>query len=438
GTRPWAHPVPWWTEVQRAAAHRKAAAWLPDDHPARLVHLVEAGEPPDVIVAEGREVTAALLAAGHRSKALRLGRTLLNVARTGGDIGSQLELLGLLTAAAVDLQEPEAIATVLYEVDRTVGAPERVGHLGGLLRSALYAQRREGERALSTVHEIPPLPGAHLEFTRQLVRFRAALVGTAADRGALLDELVLWAADRPEAKARIQGFLGLDAYRRGDYRRAADLHLQAVAQLRGPQRSAALMNAAASLLDLWDLDGAAKAAQAAIAVARRHRMAGREAHATWTARSIAYRQERAERPRLALVEAASTLDAPAAALLALSESAFAWRLGEWSTAHDLAMRSRSLMERLRMDLQTALTRCYLEYLDPGLRPELALEDALGIGVPDVRLQALGLLRAAHPGIVDHAHLRALAAPFPAHTHHRRLDLISVAEAVGDSPLPRMA
>jgi hypothetical protein len=264
-----------------------------------------------------------------------------------------------------------------------------------------------------------------------------------------LEARVLPSADPRGAYA---GWLGRMRYRQGRFAEAAELLAEAAASTRWVTgKLAALVRSASARMEAFQLDLAAVVAHEAVATARRHRLPSHEASAEWIARSVAYRTGVPIAPDLELVEAAAQLRiGDTEAILCLNEAAIAFRAGRAPLARELARRAQRAWAALGEVSGGALLAASLalacgdggdgdrdrdrdgDGAQEAQETPLLIDRAVACSVPAVGIQVLGLLALAggrQVVAVGGETRAALAAQVPAERWDRRLDVLSVREAL---------
>jgi subtilisin family serine protease len=432
---------------ERAQAHAALARALPRGASGRLSHLVLAPEqgadrrartlPEEALalgqrrLAEGR-VGAALRALGDALAALR---ALAAPSETGP---GEEALLRAWVLAALQDGTPHALDRALYEIFRATAPSAATAHLGRLASAALDTFGEDAARAYARVGEVPPFADLELERARLGLLVRSARRVDAATQIEATRLLSAWGHGRPEPGPRASA-LAAEArlsYRRGAFADAARLHL-AAAELE-PLVSGRIdetFRAAASLMETFAHDEAAACARRARDAARASRHPRAEAWAEWALRAAEYRAGHELVPDEALLAAIALLGQPELTpLVALTEAAIALRASALAPALRWALDARDGWRALGL-LDNALLA---EALAIGLGHPLeaaALPDMVARAgrcpVTGLGVQVLGLLArgGARLGDEDRRLARALAGEVPRPMWSRRIDVLSVAEAL---------
>jgi hypothetical protein len=452
-TRP---PAPGPAAGDGAEQHRAAARALSPGAPGRLFHLIAGqdarrGVGAADIAAEAVAVALPTAHAGQLGRAVAVLAEGLLAARRAArrrrhrEGWGEARLLGCWVQIAISDGKPHALDRVLYEICRAGERTAEVAALEALVRAALAVRTAGGDRALDLIAvAAAPFADPELDRFRQHVRVLAARRGPAEQEEAVLVEVGAWAAVRDDeaVDASHADWLGRLRYRQGRFEEAAQLHAVAAEGGRwATARIDARLNGASALMEAFALDAAREAAEAGRALARRCRHAYFEGRAEWILRTIAYRTGRAELPDHELVELAAQVGvAFLEGAVCLTEGAVAWRAGRLDDALALAERAARLLTGKGREAAALLARCLALACDgSGGEPaaRALADEAVGCAVPGVGVQALGLLAGVCPAV--RAALREaagpLAATIPRARWGERLDVVSVAEALGGLSSP---
>jgi hypothetical protein len=188
-------------------------------------------------------------------------------------------------------------------------------------------------------------------------------------------------------------------------------------------------------MEAFRLDDARLCAEQARELAASCRNTHYEAKAKWLLRSIAYRAGRATDPDMELVDAVADVGVPdLEALVCLTEAAVYLRKGDSLESARLAERARRIWVSMGKQWAADLARCLALACDPALldgEARALAERAAGCPVPGIGIQMLGLLGMRRPGLCEGwaGHARALAERVPRRFWRRRIDLLSVEEAL---------
>ncbi len=360
-------------------------------------------------------------------------QTVHRTATSGAERGHvEAAMLSLWSEIALEERSPQALELALYEVGRAssnVATSTRVG-LECLLRGALCAERGELARAEETIAKLVPFGDDRLELWRFAVRQRlAARKGRKYER-AVIEQAQAWAHRQgdADAKARVLDWMGRFCYQEGQFTRAAELQVEAVAYARAfTLKLGSQLNGASAWMEAGAYDMAQSMAEAARREACEHRLPIYEARAEWLLRALAYRQDSARapalKPDLALIEAAKYLDvAYLYALIALNEAAVAWRLRQSALATELAQIAHRQFDVAGMNAGSKLSRALaLTCGDGDSRAEEAVSLAREIEecpIPDIGWQIFAALMPLLASTEDGAHWQqvtqahAAAAPRP--------------------------
>jgi hypothetical protein len=335
-----------WSPEQKCAAHLRLAEGAAPGSAQRVLHLVLAGEPEALVVATLQAVDERMRA-GRMAEAMVLLSPALAAIRQLGTAAQETRLpralahaasgeldLNVLQAARFELERaasPGEVAVcaqiVSAAIDVAEGQPaqavERLEALGVLADEDAEAQRLAG---LVQAHRALPLPRE--EAFQERLRERLA-------SGPVAPQLRLW-----------QGLL---AHRRGDHAGAVRV-LESCTSEADPTTLVARTSLASSLLELGELERAARVAQDCRETAAKLRYARLEAHAARVERAARYRRCDAIEPQLELVSAALTIgDDELVACLTLTEAAVAWRREQRGLFTELTALSRGAVERCAAD-----------------------------------------------------------------------------------------
>lgn len=397
---------------------------------------------PIEVASEAAKAAKMLVEAGHLRQAagvLAEGLGALRTAEAHGEEGAarRLELLGLWTQIALFDRTPRALDRVLYEICLIEPRPAALSQLEALGRAAL-ALAAGSERAHSMAEAVPPFEEPRLERARHDLRIASARRMSQERLDALLSEASQWAekTGAPDARAALDGWLGRLRYQEGLFEEAAELHARsAEGEPWAMARVAALFHAAGAWMETFRLDAARRCAERALELAAACRNAHYEAKTRWLLRSIDYRSGQATEPDYKLVDAVADVGVPdLEALVCLTEAAVHLRGGDKQGSARLAERARriwvSMGKQWAADLARSLGLASGPALLDGDARALA-ERAIQCPVPGIGIQMLGLLSMGHPGLREGwaPHARSLAEKVPRRFWRRRIDLLSVEEAL---------
>ncbi|MCA9539766.1 MAG: hypothetical protein KC620_12805, partial [Myxococcales bacterium] len=303
-----------------------------------------------------------------------------------------------------------------------------------LLRAARACRGGEPTRALDLLDVVAAFEDDRLECWRQALRTEAVRTRGIEAEQALLDELRDWASHSRLRSAQYNGWLGNLRYRQSRFADAARLHALAAATkdtLLG--RLASLANEACAWLEALRFATALDRAREVIALGRIARHALLEGIAVWVERAALYRDGAPGPARPDLVTAAEAVAPWLAANLALVEGARAWRQGDIAQARALVATAIAGYRQTGLTEPMVLAACFEAHLEGPAhatrRAPLARE-AMACTIPDLALQGLGLLMRDAQNPEWHAQIERLAASRPRVEWAVRLDIISVAEALG--------
>jgi tetratricopeptide (TPR) repeat protein len=432
-----------WRRETRQRVHRALASELPQGAPGRLLHMLEGVDELDLRGASevAREVLVAarqFAAQGHTTRATLLLGEGVRVLRLPRDVRPEERFQLFATWVEIALAEntPIALDRVLYELDRHDHQDENLAHLAHLVDAAL-AGSSWSELALTEANFVPPFSDPALERGRQGVRVMAAHRATLAFEEAMLHEVVAWAekSNDPIAQARAASWLGRLRYRQGRFDEAAECHALAAQGEEWPvSKIWARLNESTALLEAFRWDEARRAAQEAFEWARDCRHSICEGRAEWLLRSIAYRTGALDTGPVdeALVEASSWIGAgDLESLVCFTEASVAMRAGQREQARALAERAYRNAQPLHERVGSILCTALFVSLGGTVTVERGMVEAASTcTIPGIGLQALALLASGGVAVPrDEALLRTLANLVPEKHWSRRMDVLSVHEAL---------
>lgn len=332
---------------------------------------------------------------------------------------------------------PTALDRILYELHRSEPRTPRLDAIAGLLRAGL-ALSTGSDRAFVFAEDVPPFEHVDLERCRHALRVLSARRISQERLETLLAEIEAWAkaTDNARVRAAFAGWRGRWTYQQGHFEEAARLH--ALAAREAPwaiDKLAALLHCASAWMEAFVLDEAAHVALEAKLFAEQCRHAPYEARATWLLRQVAYRKEQELSPDPMLVEAAAEVGLPdLEALMALTEAAIAWRMGQREPAAQLAGRAGRQWAGMKKQWAVLLAQS-LELASQGHAQASVVKamanQARSCPVHGVGIQIFGLLAVARLGgkFLSKGDAMSLADTVPrAHWAHR-MEVLSVNEAL---------
>lgn len=257
------------------------------------------------------------------------------------------------------------------------------------------------------------------------------------DLDLLLEQASGWAARwrTPWAEARFAGWAGQIAYRRGEFERAAELHLASADGREAPvERMAALSNAASSFLEAGDPARAELLGEQILAVAQEARHLGYWARALWIVRAARYRACRPVTLDPQLESALSSIGSDEiGGMLALTEAAVAWRALDHRTANRLARIATNRLSRSAQRWGGALAAALLMACSEPAhdRARALVEEARSCPLPSVAVQILGLVAASGARMerADRDLATRIATRVPRQRRSQRLEVLGVDEAL---------
>jgi tetratricopeptide (TPR) repeat protein len=438
-----------WPDARVGEARRRIVDALPAGAPGRLSHLLGL-----------RSATAADLA----RESLAAADAAYELGRSGRAVALLEEALRLLradrespTASANDREHEEttlavALTTRWLEIatsDLTPRIADRLRY--SIVTTSLGPARRwleelalalgelsaDPARALRRLQALGPLDDAAPERCRVRLCLIAARTADDVLEASLIAEADRWARDHrdEEMLARLEGWRGRLAYRRGDYSSAAECHRRAAERIGSPiDALGARLNEASALVDAFQLERARDLAANCLSELADLRHPVLEARAEWLLRASQYRLAVPLLPDQELVDAAeSTGVGTLTASIALCEAAFAWRAARPILARKLALRAEHLWRTLRQPpALAALARALATANgEPVTDAELVslVDQAMQTDILGVGMQIVGLLARAQPAWTrwSDAFERLEPAIAPEH-RHLRFEVLSVIEA----------
>lgn len=432
-----------WDRDRTRDAHRTMAEALPGGADGRLVHVI-LGELHDEVAGESISAARAAVSVGRVDQAIAVLTEGLRVVRRQARESSEDPILREMLRWAMESGTTRALDHFLYESGRS-GAQEVTETLVEKIgRAALDALGGDARRGLERMDALGALSDPVLEKLRHSIRLSAARRLDPDLHARRVQEASEWAASRgdPETESWIFGHKGWVHYSVGRYTRAAEMHRRA---MRGGGNTLAKLsassNAASALMESGEYSDARELAEQARALAavRRHALA--EARAESLLRQIAYRANDPLAVDDTLVDVVARLGVPhLAATVALTESAVAWRNGEFDRARTLAQRASQdwsttgqVLPRLLPDALSIASGAQAS--DGEIR--VLVEESRRCRVPDVGAQALGLLAIGRPERAEEFRrcARRCAEEVPRSLWALRREVLSIDECIGPSPDP---
>lgn len=317
----------------RQAAHRALARALDGPGRDRWGHMVRAG----LVDEAGWEALAlgeAMWTAGQLPDAYSLVRRTLQLVMSDGSIDVEAKLHELHAFHAFSLASPAA----MDEARRTLLGSDRVqdDELARLLEAAAMALRGQGVNARTILEDLSEVGG---EREIWAWTFRAAATRSQPAATALLEHRAMkaWAeaAGTMGHRARVDSWLGLLAYQRGEFKTAVERLGRAV-QVPRRRLTGSLgvrLNYGLALIEVGRHDEAIDVGRECCQSASDARLPLYEARAWAVIRLAEFRVCDTFEPRRDLVEAALMLpQATARATLCLTEACFAFRAGNMEDA----------------------------------------------------------------------------------------------------------
>ncbi len=382
---------------------------------------------------------------GRYQAAWSLVHDALERARSAPD--KETELLAEMVLVAGELNTDGHLRVVRYELARARHRGSDVTELEALVRAQVLLRakgngpRDHGDQSARAVTDMGIELTGELALHGHRLRLRSALVrANRAEAEVELQALHQAAAEGLEG-AHCLGLLGrgLLAYRRGDYLAAAqDAERAGEVADRFFQRVAALLNASSAWLEAHRPDLAYTRAAAARELALRVRHVTFELRAVRLQRAAAYRGGQAVAADADLIDAAEAAHPRLAGMMALTESAIAWRGRDLVAARALVARSLKCLHASTSSWEGTLALALSAALDDPQPPGHLEELAAGVRSlpgPDLITQGLGLLRLASTEDLWLDEALRVAARCEGTPSGARLDLLSLQEAtVSESAL----
>lgn len=426
--------------------HRRLADALCQGAPGRLLHLLHVGRDAEV-VAEARAAAARHDTRGETGLAIAALSEAVNVSREADDAYATRDLLVDWAKMALSTEETPRIEELLYAIERAFDrkVPD-LDQLHQLVDAARIACQRGDREVLEMLDALEPFDDWELELRRQMYRLRAAMRCSRELFSTVLDDIEAWVdTGQPgrEARGSLIGWKGMRAYYRGEFLEASELHLDAARIKDRPSaKLSSIISAVTALMDGLDYDAALQHARAALARAEKLHRHRDQAYCHYLLRSLRYRLGEPLEPGDELREALGILGAPnLSAVIYMVDAADAFRRGERANAAELAREARSNYERTGNRRGEALMRALVlrctDDVDPAEAHEL-VAFARQCSAPRIGVQIVGLLLGAdipaRPEWGDA--LAELAATVAEADHHKRLEVLSVEEALGGADVPR--
>lgn len=399
-----------WPRSRVRSAHRRLAEVMPLGSPRRLFHLLAGTEPDDPV--PPRAIADEAVALARRSVAEgRLPRAVTWLADSLGPIrqvDDREALILVITEwvrVAVMFRTASALDQVLAELARTpqVGI---VPNLQQLAHAALSVLSVGGAETLEKAERVQPFEDADLELERYDIRVHAARRADLESEQRVVAAAAAWAFARGdrEARARASSWIGRLRYRESEFSEAARLHHEA-AELTGNAtvRIDSLLDAASAEMEHLDMERAMRDAETARRAAMQNRNPRLEARAEWLLRTLAYREGRStfvdEELMVLTGQVGASRDLEH--LLAFTEAAVAYRLGQRERARELAMRASKGWLGLGRLLPSNTSRCLAvacgeEETDESIEKLLAV--ARATSDPVIGIQMLALLVEGRPAL----------------------------------------
>ena len=417
--------------------HRGIAASLPENEPKRLQHLILAGELADV-TRSASKLSDALASNGRMLQAWSVLREGLWTAYQTGDRTHVIDLLERLCLYALLASSKRVFALTEYELGRAYVDSELVTPLRRTMRAASFVIDGQAERALDTLPIESP-PDRPLAFRNLIsVWMFCARLPPAKDLANHIAHAERLCSEHKSdfGKAPLLGAHAWVAYRRFDYRSAAEQHLKAA---ESTDISASKMvyrsNAAVAYLDAGEFDRAFHLAEEIANWAVPRRIITLMARGEFVLRAVAYRRGEDIEPDPELVAAIEeSLAVAFVGMVAINEAAIAWRGGEAQLAHRLAMISyRKYKNRLPGAASLSMTLAMATAPAAPSQEEAGalLKTIIDLPSPADAVQSCYLLSLAAPALAPGClqHARRRAEEIPPEKWSYRNEVTSISESV---------
>lgn len=427
-----------WSTAKRQNTHGVLADRLEPGAKARVTHLIAAGRLTDA----GRE---AAVMATRELEAGRLGLALVTVeaglvaARADEDGEAERELLGVLVRLSCLGSAVQGLDRALYEIGRAGIQDEGIRRLEALARGCRNVCETTGEAHVHALGMLEPFDDPELERWRHAYRVRASRSAPEAVAAAVLDDAEAWATATGDARSRalVATWRGFHAYRLGDYTQTVALGRSAIdgGTLDVTTALNARIDVASAHLELGDLDRAEALAVTAARMAAEVRHCSMEARAVWLHRMARYRRGDPLSPDVALAAAGDHVGRIAlAGVIHLTESAIAWRAGQYTLAATLAGSAVERLERANTRWAKNIAKALRHAAQGACSDEdhaLLCAEAGECPVPEIAIQIIALstlaLGRASAALLTTA--AALHATISEGRWSRRLDVMSPTEAL---------
>lgn len=431
-----------WPLAKARAAHRSLAAELPLGSPRRLLHLLAGTEPTDPVPPRAIAAEAVALARGSVAEG-RLPRAVTWLAdsvvaiRPSGDSQALIQVVAEWVRVAVMFRTASALDQVLAELVRTPAIPP-VPNLEQLTRAALAVLTTGGAQTLELAERVEPFEDADLELERFDTQVYAARRTDLESEQRVVAVAAAWAFARGdrEARARASSWVGRLRYRESEFSEAARLHHEASElTANATVRIDSLLDAASAEMENLDMALAMRDAESARQAAIENRNPRQEARAEWLLRTLAYREGRTSCVDEELLQLTAQVGAPdLESLLACTEAAVAFRIGQREQARELALRaSTSWREKGRRLPAATAHSLALACGEPA--SEATIDELLTIARtspdPVLGIQILALVVKGQPGVRPRGRTLAtqLAQTIAPRYLRARSDVLSPEEAI---------
>jgi len=432
-----------WSSHRIAEARSELVRALPPGTLRRLQFMLALPAcDPGALVDEGVAAANLLIADARWGQATTVLEEMARVLRSEHCVDAELgghraAVFGAWTALVCAEVTPRGAERLLYELSRIPRSTELLDRLTELARATLELSS-DPSRALSRAGDLPPFDDVNLEIARSNVRILGARSVSEQQEAEVVINVGHWAAtcEDPIARVRLLGWNGRLAYRQGLYAKAAALQVDAAKSVKTPfERIVALSNAASSLLEAFEHEGALSHVEEARHLLAPFRHPHLEARLEWLDRAANYRLGRELTADIELVEAVEKVGLSfMIPIIRMTEAAIAWRTGQTALAAALASAAAERWATLRLFPEMGLLAKCLAIVAAGQPPDgLArnlARQAESIRAPGVGLQMLGLLSLLDPSLAESsARERArLAAAIAPSNWDKRMDILTTREA----------
>ncbi|MFP4601039.1 MAG: hypothetical protein ACLFVJ_22515 [Persicimonas sp.] len=419
--------------------HRRLADALDPGTPGRLLHLLRIGQ-ADEVIAEARAAARHHDGRGEAGLAIAALSEGMAVCRQSNDPNAAYSLLADWAKVALSTEETARIEELLYAIERADrGRNIRLERLQELVDLARVACQRADKDVFERLSRMEPFRDWELELQRQMYRMRIGVRRSPAMLEAVLDDVECWVEREgvgQEARGSFISWQGMLAYQEGEFLRASKLYLEAAQiKCRPAARLSSDINAVTALLDGLAYEQALEHIERALANAEVLHQHHYQAHCHYVIRSLKYRLGERLEPVGELGTALEMLgSAELTARMSMIEAANAYRREQLRDCERFAQESIEAYRAAGLDLGKMLMQALtLQCTGKGDSATIKrLTDfAVNCPAPRIGIQILGLLIGAGGSECEEfiKPLRALAEKVPEEQWHKRLEVISIDEAL---------